>query len=90
MVNNCLHVPTALSPGERVPGIGGLVGLRAGLDTMGKRKTLPLPGTKLQPVAMLIQVSQLKHMPLTISIKQAKYIRFINFHLSYVCQISTF
>jgi len=46
-----LHAPAALTPGMELPvsnGQGGLVGLRASLDAVAKRKipSLPLPGTE--------------------------------------------
>jgi hypothetical protein len=43
--------PSRFTPKERVPGtygIGGRVGLRAGLDEVGKRKFLTPPGLDIQ------------------------------------------
>jgi hypothetical protein len=45
--------PGQFTPVERAPGthwLGGLVGPRACLDNVEKRKTLPLPGLKLWPL----------------------------------------
>jgi hypothetical protein len=44
--------PSRFTPGERATGthwIGGWVGPRAGLDDVGKRKFLTLPGLELLP-----------------------------------------
>jgi hypothetical protein len=51
-VSGQLHSPAALPPGEKAPGthwIGGCVNPRAGLDDVGKRKFLTLPGLELRP-----------------------------------------
>jgi hypothetical protein len=45
-------LPGRFTPGEIVPGahwIGGWVGLRAGLEAVGKRKILPLQGIEPRP-----------------------------------------
>jgi hypothetical protein len=45
--------PGRFTPGERAPGnycIGGLLGPRAGLDYLEKRKLLTLPGLELRPI----------------------------------------
>jgi hypothetical protein len=45
--------PGRITPGERSPGthwIGGWVGPSTGLDDVGRRKILPLPELKLQPL----------------------------------------
>jgi hypothetical protein len=45
------HAPTALYPGERIPGThctGGSVDLRAGLDTEDRGK-IPLPVPGIEP-----------------------------------------
>jgi hypothetical protein len=50
-VSGQLHVPAALPPGDRAHGthwIGGLVGPRAGLDDVQKRKFLTLPGLEFR------------------------------------------
>jgi len=52
-----LHAPAALFPGERAPGthwIGGLVGARAGLDALSKRK-FPSLHRDLKPDHPIVQ-----------------------------------
>jgi hypothetical protein len=47
-VSSQLHTPAALPSGTHR--IGGCVGLRTGLDEVGRRKTLALPGLELRPL----------------------------------------
>jgi hypothetical protein len=52
-VSSELHAPAALPPGERAPGthwIGVLVGPKAGLDNVEKRKFLTLLGLEFRPL----------------------------------------
>jgi hypothetical protein len=52
-----LHAPAVITPRERAPGthwIGGWVGLRAGLDTVVKRK-IPSPRRESNPDHAIVQ-----------------------------------
>jgi hypothetical protein len=48
-----LHAPATLPPGKRASGthwIGEWIGPRAGLDDVGKKQLLTLPGLELRPL----------------------------------------
>jgi hypothetical protein len=56
-VSGQLHAPAALPPRERTPGthsIGGWMGLRAGLDTVVKRK-IPSPRQESNPRTPIVR-----------------------------------